>query len=343
MLMPGRHANTSDYRYSFQGQEMDNELKGEGNSVNYTFRMHDPRVGRFFARDPLFKSYPWNSDYAFSENRVIDGVELEGLEFVISKIQKQGWDNRFDYDIKVFYSEDVEFGVIMQVVDKTKANSFGQGTSTSMAHQFIKPNSVQSGNLISSQRIFDGHYNKPSALSNQLSNYIKGDLSTSNKKLNSLLGVVETHTEDRFSRVSIDGANFVGVFEQKSVRVLKDFSMEVVVDIVAQDITTDFINDLANNLKQEGFTVNKIVGEAHGIPTKINDPSNPNGIEVSFYINQNLDYNVLDTTLILKEVESEDINRTITREQHQINIENKRNERKQLREERKQLRDKSGG
>ena len=81
-LLPGRHANTSDYRYGFQGQEMDDEIKGEGNSVNYKYRMHDPRVGRFFARDPLFKSYPWNSDYAFGENRVIDGIELEGMEYL---------------------------------------------------------------------------------------------------------------------------------------------------------------------------------------------------------------------------------------------------------------------
>ena len=42
--------------------------------------MHDPRVGRFFAVDPMEISYPWNSPYAFSENRVIDGVELEGNE-----------------------------------------------------------------------------------------------------------------------------------------------------------------------------------------------------------------------------------------------------------------------
>ena len=80
MLQPGRHANTSDYRYGFQGQEMDDEVKGEGNSLNYTFRMHDPRVGRFFAIDPLFRKYPYNSTYAFSENRVIDAIELEGLE-----------------------------------------------------------------------------------------------------------------------------------------------------------------------------------------------------------------------------------------------------------------------
>jgi RHS repeat-associated protein len=82
MLVPNRHANSSNYRYGFQGQEMDNEIKGEGKSINYTFRMHDPRVGRFFAPDPLEKSYPWNSTYAFSENRVIDGVELEGAEYL---------------------------------------------------------------------------------------------------------------------------------------------------------------------------------------------------------------------------------------------------------------------
>ncbi|MBQ4822929.1 M15 family metallopeptidase, partial [Aquimarina sp. MMG016] len=50
-------------------------------SINYKYRMHDPRVGRFFAVDPLAPDYPHNSPYAFSENRVIDGVELEGLEW----------------------------------------------------------------------------------------------------------------------------------------------------------------------------------------------------------------------------------------------------------------------
>ena len=59
---------------------MDNELKGEGNSLNYKFRMHDPRVGRFFAVDPLAAKYPHYSPYSFSGNKVIHRVELEGLE-----------------------------------------------------------------------------------------------------------------------------------------------------------------------------------------------------------------------------------------------------------------------
>ncbi|WP_147415980.1 RHS repeat domain-containing protein [Ulvibacterium marinum] len=114
-LLPNRHANTSDYRYGFQGQELDNEIKGEGNSINYKFRMHDPRVGRFFAVDPLSPSYPWNSPYAFSENRVIDGIELEGLEYFkvnvyldrdgnfIQQVIAQDFRNLDDYFIKKYH------------------------------------------------------------------------------------------------------------------------------------------------------------------------------------------------------------------------------------------------
>jgi len=74
-----------NYRFGFNGQEKDNEVKGVGNSINFAFRMHDPRLGRFFAVDPLAKYYPWNSPYAFAENRVIDGIDLEGLEWSSSK------------------------------------------------------------------------------------------------------------------------------------------------------------------------------------------------------------------------------------------------------------------
>lgn len=81
MQMPGRQQTSDVYRYGFQGQEKDDEVKnGEGNSVNYKYRMHDPRIGRFFAEDPLKAKYPHNSPYAFSENVVISHIELEGLE-----------------------------------------------------------------------------------------------------------------------------------------------------------------------------------------------------------------------------------------------------------------------
>ena len=80
MLVPNRNFQSPAYRYGFQGQEKDDEVKGNGNSLNYKFRMHDPRIGRFFAVDPLALMYQWNSPYAFAENKVIKYSELEGAE-----------------------------------------------------------------------------------------------------------------------------------------------------------------------------------------------------------------------------------------------------------------------
>ncbi len=81
--MPNRHESSDKYRYGFQGQEKDDEIKGEGNSINYKFRMHDPRIGRFFAVDPKVKEYPWYTPYQFNGNTPIMALELEGLEPIV--------------------------------------------------------------------------------------------------------------------------------------------------------------------------------------------------------------------------------------------------------------------
>jgi hypothetical protein len=81
--LTGRTFTTTEgYRYSYQAQEHDDEMKGKFNSFNFSFRMHDSRLGKFLSLDPLLKTYPWNSPYAFSLNRVIDAIELEGLELM---------------------------------------------------------------------------------------------------------------------------------------------------------------------------------------------------------------------------------------------------------------------
>jgi RHS repeat-associated protein len=104
-LMPGRSYNSSSYRNGFQGQESDPEIKGHSNSINYKYRMHDPRIGRFFAIDPLAPEYPYNSPYAFSENRVVDGIELEGLEW---KSEHKWSDEATDAHLKNAYGDDWE-------------------------------------------------------------------------------------------------------------------------------------------------------------------------------------------------------------------------------------------
>ena len=80
MAMPGRSYEAGDYRFGFQGQEQDDEVKGTGNSVNYKYRVHDPRLGRFLSIDPLAPDYPMYSPYHFSSNQPIHAEELEGLE-----------------------------------------------------------------------------------------------------------------------------------------------------------------------------------------------------------------------------------------------------------------------
>ncbi|AWM15185.1 hypothetical protein DI487_15855 [Flavobacterium sediminis] len=110
--MPDRHASSAAYRYGFQGQEKDDEVKGEGNSLNYKFRMHDPRVGRFFAVDPLTKEYPHYTPYSFSGNKVIAYVELEGLE-------EQGIEARLDMNLAFkLSSNDATTEEILDVYDQ---------------------------------------------------------------------------------------------------------------------------------------------------------------------------------------------------------------------------------
>ena len=80
-LLPGRNYSSDSYRFGFQGQEKDDEIHDDpGTSYAFEYRMHDPRVGRFLSIDPLAAKYPWNSPYAFAENKVIQFIELEGLE-----------------------------------------------------------------------------------------------------------------------------------------------------------------------------------------------------------------------------------------------------------------------
>ena len=121
--LDGRGGSVSDYRYSFQGQESDNEVKGNGNSINFEFRMHDPRVGRFFALDPLKAKYPHNSPYAFSENKVIHAIELEGLEcFYTSDGNYIGQIGK-NTEVRVINNADVEEGtkyVKWAMYDQTK-------------------------------------------------------------------------------------------------------------------------------------------------------------------------------------------------------------------------------
>ncbi|WP_308694211.1 RHS repeat-associated core domain-containing protein, partial [Winogradskyella haliclonae] len=66
---------------TFQGQEISKELGY--NMLEFKFRHYDPAIGRFVVVDPLAEHYSYNSTYAFQENKLGLGIELEGLEMVL--------------------------------------------------------------------------------------------------------------------------------------------------------------------------------------------------------------------------------------------------------------------
>ena len=83
--MPVRSFNTGGYRYSFNGQEADDEVYGEGTLHAFEYRMHDTRIGRFWSVDPLAGDYPYWSTYQFAGLMPTWYEELEGLEPATSR------------------------------------------------------------------------------------------------------------------------------------------------------------------------------------------------------------------------------------------------------------------
>ncbi len=73
-------SGSAKYRWGFQGQEKDDEMKGAGNSYTAEFWQYDSRLGRRWNRDPI--NYPWQSSYATFNNNPVFFVDPSGLEGV---------------------------------------------------------------------------------------------------------------------------------------------------------------------------------------------------------------------------------------------------------------------
>jgi RHS repeat-associated protein len=282
-LVPTRHSS-GDYPYGFQGQEKDDEIKGgEGNSLNYKYRMHDPRIGRFFARDPLEKSYPWNSPYAFSENRVIDGVELEGLEFKV--ITKQDLSTK-KYSTKVTYDEKIKLGVIEAQV--TSLGSAGYNGATSSQSIYLnKEKRVGRVTVPYSKNTYSGTYN-----STELS---KSIIDGNNHYINEKNG--ETFIENYMSKpyhvdVKIDTYADLKTFtvikeKQKLMEYVGEKSI-VTVEINAVNIDSPYMRDLKDSLTKEGYIVNLTQSKVDNTfvtnpIVNTTDPKNPQ-INIGVYV-----------------------------------------------------------
>ena len=92
MLKPDRTISTGEYRYAFNGKENDNEVKGEGNSIDFGARTYDPRLGRLLSIDPLYTLFPFESNYSYAGNNPTALVDDEGKKrtYYITKIAADG-------------------------------------------------------------------------------------------------------------------------------------------------------------------------------------------------------------------------------------------------------------
>jgi RHS repeat-associated protein len=66
------------YRYGFNGQEKDNEIKGEGNSYTAEYWEYDPRLGRRWNVDPIVKEN--ESPYLCFSGNPVALLDVNGLD-----------------------------------------------------------------------------------------------------------------------------------------------------------------------------------------------------------------------------------------------------------------------
>lgn len=151
------------YRYGFNGQEKDDEVKGSDNSLDFGARIYDPRVGRFLSIDPKTFDFPANSPYDYAADNPIafDDNNGEGPRYkAIAKafeqqLQSMGireatndnnGNENFNYQ-KIERDDDVFFKVQLTQDGKTysKVFHFGESTSDSEGEKALRDVGVPFG------------------------------------------------------------------------------------------------------------------------------------------------------------------------------------------------------
>jgi len=77
--MPGRFLNPEKYRFGYNGEEKDDEIKGVGNSLDFGNRINDVRLGRWLSVDPLAENYVSNSTYSSMSNNPVNRIDPSGM------------------------------------------------------------------------------------------------------------------------------------------------------------------------------------------------------------------------------------------------------------------------
>jgi RHS repeat-associated protein len=143
MQQPGRGysaGSAANYPYGFNGKEDDNEVKGNGDQIDYGMRTYDPRVGKFLSVDPLQKHFADLTPYQYANNTPIQALDLDGKE---PQGYMQYWEERtneymtkWGYTVQDFY--DYKTNQVWTVMNypNTDEYYYWQSKSENDAHLF---------------------------------------------------------------------------------------------------------------------------------------------------------------------------------------------------------------
>ncbi len=241
---------SSAYRFGFNGQEKDNEIKGEGNSLNFKFRMYDSRIARFFAVDPLTSKYPYWTPYQFAGLMPIWARELEGLEPLIETLhltQPSGFTSKgllnYQKNMTSISLHTVKYGAIaMTIVGGCVAVVASGGSAT--------PAVVTAYNIISGSLAFAG--GSASLVAN-----IKNDINSTENSRNAVNAIPESPLS--FVALTID-----------VISGDKNYTLKGTVDLVEgvyQFKPSKESKDVLNTIGKTITDVNTIIGASEYVKT----------------------------------------------------------------------------
>ena len=125
MLMPERFGG-GDYKYSFNGMEKDDEVKGSGNHLDFGARCYDSRLAKFMSLDPDAYKYPFMSPYCYAGNTPIQAIDANG-EGPIVVVQSKVRSTELKAEIERYRSGKIEFAKLYTSVQEIMGQSFKSG------------------------------------------------------------------------------------------------------------------------------------------------------------------------------------------------------------------------
>ncbi|HZH87861.1 MAG TPA: hypothetical protein VFD78_01650 [Chitinophagaceae bacterium] len=149
-LIPVTTDEDDPYKYKYQGQERQDDFGLNWDS--FKWRNYDYAIGRFFNIDPLAEDYPYNSTYAFQENKMGLGRELEGLE-MISERNQNGKSITLNYNVKPINNTQYPDGTIL--LNNNDFNNLIQARAEQTESTFSGP--TANGETVTANVVFDNN------------------------------------------------------------------------------------------------------------------------------------------------------------------------------------------